>query len=459
MILPEVSVIIRTRNEERWISHCLRRLATQTLCDHEVVLVDNRSADKTVERARAACPTLKLVSVSEFRPGHAINEGIRASSGRYLACLSGHCLPAHDDWLERLRANFADPKLAGVYGRQVPMNFTSDQDKRDLLVTFGLDRRVQHRDPFFHNANSMFAREVWEKFPFREEVTNIEDRLWAKEVLAAGYHIVYEPEAAVFHHHGIHQGNDPLRASNVVRVMEQNGAAEHGYVNPIDPENLDSVAVLPVQSTVGDLNVSGVMVLLERAILAVKSSRFIKEVVVSTSEEIIANAATRLGCAVPRLRPLEFAGADVRINKVLQHELAEMEREGRFPDLFVSLEITHPFRPARLFDELIMRLLNTGVDTVIAGHAEFRPCWSKEGMSFRRLDEYLRHRQERDPLHVGLPALGCVSLPHVIRSGSRFGLQTGILELEDPMAMIEIRSRAAFENTFSVLDYQARSAN
>lgn len=455
---PEVSVIIRTRNEERWIGHCLRRLAAQTLTNHEIILVDNASIDKTVERALATCPTLKLVTVSDFRPGHAINEGVKAASGNYLACLSGHCLPAHDDWLERLRVNFDDPKLAGVYGRQLPMSFTSDQDKRDLLVTFGLDRRVQRRDPFFHNANSMFPRKVWSDFPFSEDVTNIEDRVWAKQVLAAGYHILYEPEAAVFHHHGIHHGNDMGRASSVVRVMEESGTVNLGYLDPINPETLDAVAVLPVQSTIGDLSVKGVALLLERAILAVQSSRFIKQLIVSTTDEAMARAATALGCAVPRLRPSELASGDVRIDRVLQYELAELERASRFPDLFVSLEITHPFRPEGLFDELILRMVNTGVDTVIAGHAEFRPCWSKDPTGFQRLDSYLRHRHERDPLHVGLPALGCVSLPHVIRDGSRFGLQTGIVELEDPLATIEVRTKRSFERALSLLNHWSTPA-
>src|SRR5262245_30355902 len=104
--MPEISIIIRARNEVRWITHCMKRIAAQTFRDHEIVLVDNVSSDKTVERARAICPNLKLVTVEKFLPGLAINEGVRASSGRYIACLSAHCLPAHHDWLDRLRANF-----------------------------------------------------------------------------------------------------------------------------------------------------------------------------------------------------------------------------------------------------------------------------------------------------------------------------------------------------------------
>ena len=71
-------------------------------------------------------------------------------------------------------------EVAGVYGRQQPMSFSSDNDKRDLVTVFGLDKKTQKKDPFFHNANSMFRRDIWNEIPFDEEVTNIEDRVWGK---------------------------------------------------------------------------------------------------------------------------------------------------------------------------------------------------------------------------------------------------------------------------------------
>jgi rhamnosyltransferase len=454
---PAFSIIIRTRNEERWITHCLRRIAAQTRCDYEIVLVDNASTDKTVERALALRPDIKLVTVETFRPGHAINEGVQVSSGRYIVCLSAHCLPAHDDWLERLVGNFGDLKLAGVYGRQIPMSFTSAQDKRDLLVTFGLDRRVQYRDPFFHNANSMVPRQVWERFPFAEDVTNIEDRVWAQQVLEAGYHIIYDPDASVYHHHGIHQNNDPERASSVVRVMEESGTAV-GYADAIDPDQLDIVAILPALGSFCDIGTNGVLVLLEHAVRAVQSSAFVTRLLVSTTDEEVAAGAKALGCVVPHLRPKELARADVRVDRVLQYELEAMENAGDYPDLVMSLEVTHPFRPPGLFDDLVRSLLRTGVDTVIAGRPELRPCWNKDSTGFQRLDRYLQQRQDRDPLHIGLPGLGCVSLPHVIREGSRFGRQTGIVELHDPLATIEVRNKTTLERIGGLLRPNAAPA-
>ena len=42
---------------------------------------------------------------------------------------------------------------------------TTDVDKRDLLTIFGLDKKIQVKDTFFHNANSAFRREIWKKIP------------------------------------------------------------------------------------------------------------------------------------------------------------------------------------------------------------------------------------------------------------------------------------------------------
>ena len=95
-----VSIIIRTKNEEKWISSCLRSVFNQTYKNIEVILVDNESTDKTVVKASAF--PVRLVTIKDFLPGKAINDGIRASTGEYLVCLSGHCVPSDNRWLDNL---------------------------------------------------------------------------------------------------------------------------------------------------------------------------------------------------------------------------------------------------------------------------------------------------------------------------------------------------------------------
>lgn len=433
-----ISIIIRSRNEERWIRECLRRIKQQTVQDIEVILVDNNSDDRTVTRAKEEFPDLKLVTIDQYQPGKAINAGIRASKGEYIAILSAHCLPVDDSWLATLLADCAEANVAGVYGRQIPTSFSSPQDKRDLLVTFGLDKRIQKKDIFFHNANSLIRRDIWAKYPFDESVGNIEDRVWAKQVIDAGFVLVYEPEAAVYHYHGIYQNNDVQRVEGAVRVMEILEGADPASGKPLDPSTWEIAAIIPVRGKVGlaDTNLE----LLKKSIAAAKDSKYIDRVFLATDDEKLAAQASELGVEAPFVRPAALSAPNVRTDEVLQYALAQLEEKGYSPDLIVPLEVTYPFRPVGLLDKLIELMSEFGLDTAIAASSEYRPYWQKNSDGVVLAEEYAHSRQERTPLHVGLLSLGCVTYAEFIRQGSRLGKRIGVYEVNDPLAAIEIRS-------------------
>jgi glycosyltransferase involved in cell wall biosynthesis len=214
-----ISVVIRAKNESAWLSRCLTAIKSQTL-PAEILVVDNESSDGSHELYRRHGCTVLPLSDAEWSFGRALNRGIAACSGEYVALLSAHCIPLNDMWLYRLAANFRHPHTAGVYGRQEPLPDSTDFDKRDLWTTFGVERRVQRKDFFFHNANAMIRRGVWERIPFDETLSGVEDQAWAREVVAAGHTLIYEPAAGVYHHHGIHQGRNEERAGRVVKVIE-----------------------------------------------------------------------------------------------------------------------------------------------------------------------------------------------------------------------------------------------
>lgn len=434
---PLVSIIIRTKNEERWIGACLRAVFGQTYRNFEVVLVDNNSTDKTV--AKASAFDIKLVTIDEFRPGDAINRGVEASSGKYVVCLSGHCIPTNDNWLQALVASFDEEQVAGVYGRQEPMAFTSDLDKRDLLNTFGLDRRVQIKDSFFHNANSAIRRTVWNEIPFDADVTNIEDRIWAEVVLRAGYTLVYEPDASVFHHHGIHQELDPERCASVVRTWENLGNHSQSTTkNALEIESLNVVAVIPVRDE--DMIVAG-RHLYERTIEHARQSRYIKQIVVSTDDDTVRSRAIALGAEVPFIRDKEHSRFDVILEQLMQYTLRELENRDIFPDILVMLEITYPFRGDTLIDDMIRQLVTEGLDTVIPARKEYNSCWIEEDGTYKRVDRGHIPRQFKQPTYTGLKGLGCVSHAGPIREGQLLGAKVGIYELRDFLSCIEVRSR------------------
>lgn len=161
---PKVSIIIRTFNEERWISRCLDSIQEQNYKNFEIIIVDNFSTDRTIDKVKKY-KVKKIIKIKEFFPGKAINDGIKVSSGELIVCLSAHCIPKDNLWLKNfVEEIMSNKKFAAVYGRQEPMIFSSSSDKRDLLITFGLDRKIQIRDSFFHNANSIFKKKFGSKY-------------------------------------------------------------------------------------------------------------------------------------------------------------------------------------------------------------------------------------------------------------------------------------------------------
>lgn len=440
-----ISVIVRAKNEERWIRPCIEGILRQDVpVPVEIILVDNRSTDKTVEKALAVSPHVRVLSIDEFLPGRALNRGIREAKGDYIACLSAHCVPVDEHWLRNLLRNLDDSRVAGVYGRQVPAPSSSPHDKRDLFITFGLDRRIQVKDSFFHNANSMLPRRVWDRFPFDEDISNIEDRLWGKNVIAAEHTIVYEPEAAVYHHHGIHQDNKPDRALSIAQILDRHlpDLQPQAHGGPFDPSSYTSVAFIPVQAS--ENHALGHALLL-KAIATCRNSRYVSDVVVATDSTDLARVAVSAGARVPFLRPRELSEPGIRVDDVLGCFLRKSEERGDFCDIVVSLEISYGFRPEGLIDSVIEELVKGGFDSVIAGVAEYRACWRKRGSGFEELTNMTVERNRREPLHVGVPGLACATWPNVVRGGARLGEKVGIVEIPDAHSGLEIRSARDLE--------------
>lgn len=432
-----VSIIIRTKNEERWITQCLRAVFAQDYPSFEVILVDNKSKDSTVKKALAF--PVKLVEIDKFLPGAAINDGIRASRGDILVCISGHCIPVSKNWLKNLVADLKDPKVAGVYGRQEPLPFTPDVDKRDLINTFGLDKRRQKKDSFFHNANSAFRRDLWEKIPFDETVTNIEDRVWGEAVTAKGYEIVYEPEASVYHFHGIHHSGDPKRCENVVKILEsltigkESAAVREQFPEPVPPE---VVAVIPYT---GPVKKCGGKPLLEYTIQRAKEARSISKIFVTTDNPEVAEIAKKAGAEVPGLRPKELCGPDVSLDKVLRHTLSEINGAGIYPDAVVCLTASYPFRRRGFLDYLIKQFFTQGLDTLLPVQEEGRSAWFRSEQKIEMVSQLKPRHTKSDHLYVSLLGLGCVTLPSFIRESAIFGKNLGVHLVRDGISQLELR--------------------
>ena len=424
--MNKISIIVRTKNEERWIGHCLKAIYKQDYPLFEVILVDNDSTDNTIEIAKRF-PIKKIIKIEKFLPGKAINLGIRESNGNLICCISAHCVPKRNDWLTTLSKNIINkPNIGGVYGRQIPTSFTQDVDKRDLIIVFGKDKRIQEKDYFFHNANSMFRREIWEQFNFDEEVTNIEDRVWGKKLVEEGFSIIYEPDAEVFHHHGLHQGNNPKRAKGVVSIIEK---IEKEYVNDLPstmlPENSNIVALIPVAETLE--NNSSQKTLFNETIEYVIKSKYLKSIYILSEQKDLCPQNT-----IWLDRKNIENSESLNLDELMQQSLQLIEKEFIFPDALIYFNYDYISRPIGLIDDLIIKFLYGGYETTFSGFIDYSHYWfkNKEG-EFFQTDESFNKREKREPIFKALYGLGCISSSFNIKKGKMVNGKIGIFPLKE----------------------------
>ena len=437
---PLVSIIIRTKNEERWISSCLQSVFNQTHKNIEVIIVDNLSTDMTVKKAKEF--SVKIITIKEFLPGKSINDGIKASKGKYIVCLSGHCVPTNENWLSNLINDLKNEEVAGVYGRQQPFSYSSDLDKRDLLTVFGLDKKIQKKDSFFHNANSAFRREIWNKFPFDEKVSNIEDRVWGQQVIDSNYNIIYEPEASVFHWHGIHHDSNLTRASNVVNVLE----SIKGLVSYPKNESLDKMNITAIIPIKGESFFVNNKTLVEHTVNSIKKSKYVKEIIVSTDNPNTSKLAKKIGAKAPFLRPPELSKNYVDILDVVRFTLDQIEKNNQSPELVVVLQEGYFFRNSNLIDQMIEKLINEELDTIIAAVEENRCIIVQEEESTHIVNEgFVTKKLKKSKSFIGLVGLGLVSRPMPLRNNSLGSGKFGFYEINDPLVSYEIKDATSLE--------------
>ena len=433
------SIIIRTKNEERLIASCLSAIFNQTYKNFEIIIVDNESTDKTLEKIKKF-PNIKYVGIQDYLPGCALNIGIRESSGEYIVCISGHCIPVDEFWLENLVKRLeSDASFAGVYGRQEPMSFSTPSDKRDLLLVFGLDEKIQSKDSFFHNANSIIHRKLWNKVPFDEKITNIEDRIWGQEMLNLGYKLAYEPLASVYHYHGIHQNGNQERVQNIVKII-QNMEDKLLVNNSLDAENLNIIVIIPIK---GEDDLIGDKPQMSFTINSALESKYISDVYIDTSSKETAKLAKSLGANCPFLRSDNLIKSYISLDSVIKDFVCKLEDSEIYPDLLVILEETFPFRSQGLIDKMIERILETGLDTLIAAKPESGSLWQEtEDHSIVRLDSGDTPRLYKEKTYLGLKGLCCITHPEFARNETLLGNKIGLYEVDSPLASFEVRTNS-----------------
>lgn len=120
---PFVTVVVAARNEDRNLPHLLCDLRAQTYADYEVVVVDDRSTDRTAalveEAGRSAPGRFRLLRQREVPVGCspkklALQRGVEAGRGDVFLLTDADCR-VRPGWVEGMARAFA-PDVAMVLG-------------------------------------------------------------------------------------------------------------------------------------------------------------------------------------------------------------------------------------------------------------------------------------------------------------------------------------------------------
>jgi glycosyltransferase involved in cell wall biosynthesis len=215
----KVSVILCTYNRCENLADALRSIADSAMpnsWDWEVIVVDNKSTDKTRDVIHGYCArsASRFRYVFEPRQGlsNARNAGVREARGDVLAFVDDD-VTVEPAWLRNLTAPLMSRQWAGSGGRTLPARPFTPPDWLPAswggilggLFDAGDQACELKRSPY--GVNMAFRKEMFEKYGgFRTDLgvgpnnprVN-EDTEFGRRLLAAGERLFYEPSAVVYH--------------------------------------------------------------------------------------------------------------------------------------------------------------------------------------------------------------------------------------------------------------------
>jgi len=194
----DVSVIIPTLNEEKYLPKCLESLVRQSrVKPAEIIVVDGGSKDQTAEVAREFTDNVLL---EPNRPvGAARNAGARQAKEETLAFIDADTI-ASERWVEEIARTFGEnPGGVGVTGPTLPYEGTQ-LDKLAYHVATGWAQRLSFRlgRPHVAGFNCAYRKDaLWKAGGFDEYRVLSEDVMLSLRMRHQG-EIVYNPQMIAY---------------------------------------------------------------------------------------------------------------------------------------------------------------------------------------------------------------------------------------------------------------------
>ncbi len=202
-IVKTVSIVIPAYNEEDTILPCLESCIAQTVPAHEIIVVNNKSTDKTVAIVREVqtlypdAPIILIEQADSQGITPTRNKGFDAATGDIIGRIDSDSI-VEPNWVEETIKAFVDPTVAAITGPVIYYEFPfrrfgriADDTMRKAMFKLVRDYK------FLFGSNMGLTRDAW--LAVRDETCADEEDLMhedldlAVHIHRAGLTIVYAP--------------------------------------------------------------------------------------------------------------------------------------------------------------------------------------------------------------------------------------------------------------------------
>lgn len=243
--LPPASIVVNTYNRAAYLDDALKGLMGLDYPEFEVIVVNGPSTDDSDAVIARWGDRIKALKCPEANLSKSRNVGIAAAAGAFVCFIDDDAVP-HPQWLRRLALAYADPEVGGAGGFTVDNTGTAWQVRKTVCDRFGnahnvtefFDERPLNRagSPFYPSllgTNSSFRTTALRAiggfdhtFAYLLDETDVCLRL-----VDAGWKVVYEPSAVVFHQFAPSHIRSPERIARTLypsAVSKSYFIARHG---------------------------------------------------------------------------------------------------------------------------------------------------------------------------------------------------------------------------------------
>lgn len=219
-MLPDISIIISTKNRPDHLSQCLNSIRTQTYQSYEVIILDQNIDNRTTR----VCKSSKIHNLIHIRhiagwKTTALNTGLKYAKGQLIAFTDDDCIVS-SGWLRNIKKYFQNnPKSVGIFGRVTPYgNPPKEHPIHPQDINLSKMKIVKKPHAFLFselgNGNNMvFRKHIFNEVGGFNEWLGVgapcggggEDGELAYRILKMCYPLTYNPSVLVYHNRWLTQ--------------------------------------------------------------------------------------------------------------------------------------------------------------------------------------------------------------------------------------------------------------